>query len=93
MIDYDSFSRCHLTDIFFRFSRGSKRVKPIWLLNSIKLILLCCYDLNCEKNSYRLLSLKFKNLEAEDHTGLVTEKLTRCFFYTDVTGKSQGPSN
>ena len=33
MIDYDSFSRCHLTDIFFhltdiffRFSRGSKRV-------------------------------------------------------------------
>ena len=27
MIDYDSFSRCHLTDIFFRFSRGSKRVK------------------------------------------------------------------
>ena len=25
MIDYDSFSRCHLTDIFFRFSRGSKR--------------------------------------------------------------------
>ena len=27
MIDYDSFSRCHLTDIFFRFSRRSKRVK------------------------------------------------------------------
>ena len=27
MIDYDSFSRCHLKDIFFRFSRGSKRVK------------------------------------------------------------------
>ena len=26
MIDYDSFSRCHLADIFFRFSRGSKRV-------------------------------------------------------------------
>ena len=26
MIDYDSFSRCYLTDIFFRFSRGSKRV-------------------------------------------------------------------
>ena len=26
MIDYDSFSRCHLTEIFFRFSRGSKRV-------------------------------------------------------------------
>ena len=27
MIDYDSFSLCHLTDIFFRYSRGSKRVK------------------------------------------------------------------
>ena len=27
MIDYDSFSRCHLTDIFFRHSHGSKRVK------------------------------------------------------------------
>ena len=27
MIDYDSFSHCHHADIFFRFSRGSKRVK------------------------------------------------------------------
>ena len=27
MIDYDSFSHCHLTDIFFRYFRGSKRVK------------------------------------------------------------------
>ena len=27
MIDYDSFSHCNLMDIFFRFSRGSKRVK------------------------------------------------------------------
>ena len=27
MIDYDSFSRYHLMDIYFRFSRGSKRVK------------------------------------------------------------------
>ena len=27
MTNYDSFSHCHLTDIFFRFSRGSKRVK------------------------------------------------------------------
>ena len=27
MIDYDSFSHCHLTDIFFRYLRGSKRVK------------------------------------------------------------------
>ena len=25
--DYDSFSHCHLTDIFFRYFRGSKRVK------------------------------------------------------------------
>ena len=25
--DYDSFSRCHLRDIFFRFSRGSVTVK------------------------------------------------------------------
>ena len=31
MIDYDSFSRCHLTDIFFRFSRGRKRVKYLQL--------------------------------------------------------------
>ena len=32
MIDYDSFSRCDLTDIFFRYSRGSKRVNFIrWL--------------------------------------------------------------
>ena len=29
MIDYDSFSRCHPMDIFFRFSRGSKRVKHL----------------------------------------------------------------
>ena len=27
MIDYDSFSHCHLTDIFFRYFRASKRVK------------------------------------------------------------------
>ena len=27
MIDYDSFSHCHLTDNFFRYFRGSKRVK------------------------------------------------------------------
>ena len=25
--DYDSFLRCHFADIFFHFSRGSKRVK------------------------------------------------------------------
>ena len=28
MIDYDSFSHCHLTDNFFRYFRGSKRVNP-----------------------------------------------------------------
>ena len=27
MTNYDSFSHCHLTDIFFRYSRGSERVK------------------------------------------------------------------
>ena len=27
MIDYDSFSHCHLTDIFFRYSLESERVK------------------------------------------------------------------
>ena len=26
MIDYDNFSHCHLTDIFFRYFRGSERV-------------------------------------------------------------------
>ena len=34
MIDYDSFSRCHLTDIFFRYSRGSKRVKDVMMQNT-----------------------------------------------------------
>ena len=36
MIDYDSFSRCHLTDIFFCFSRGSKRVKMVFLKLEMK---------------------------------------------------------
>ena len=27
MIDYDSFSRCHLTDIFFAFHAGAKELK------------------------------------------------------------------
>ena len=26
MIDYDSFSRCHLTDIFFAFHAGAKEL-------------------------------------------------------------------
>ena len=30
MIDYDSFSRCHLTDIFFRFSRRAKELTLLW---------------------------------------------------------------
>ena len=36
MIDYDSFSLCHLKDIFFRFSRGSKRVKAESLLANLR---------------------------------------------------------
>ena len=36
MIDYDSFSRCHLTDIFFRFSRVSKRVKGRHFFNNLR---------------------------------------------------------
>ena len=27
MIDYDSFSRCHLTDIFFAFHAGAKELR------------------------------------------------------------------
>ena len=29
MIDYDSFSRCHLTDIFFAFYAGAKELTNI----------------------------------------------------------------
>ena len=29
MIDYDSFSRCHLTDIFFAFHAGAKELKGL----------------------------------------------------------------
>ena len=39
MIDYDSFSCCHLTDIFFRFSRGSERVN---LYFSSKTLIVYC---------------------------------------------------
>ena len=41
MIDYDSFSRCHLTDIFFSFSRGSKRVKVSLQLDESIDVSLC----------------------------------------------------
>ena len=41
MIDYDSFSRCHLTDIFFRFSRGSKRVKTQKNKNDLLRLFVC----------------------------------------------------
>ena len=29
MIDYDSFLRCHLTDIFFAFHAGAKELKQL----------------------------------------------------------------
>ena len=38
MFDYDSFSHCHLTDIF-RYFRGSKRVK-LFLLSQNIIVLL-----------------------------------------------------
>ena len=49
MIDYDSFSRCHLTDIFF-YSRGSTRVKDRQaLLHNTRVV----YKLNCScRQSY-----------------------------------------
>ena len=37
--DYDSFSHCHLTDIFFRFSGGSKRVKDANIVKSNRIAL------------------------------------------------------
>ena len=39
MIDYDSFSRCHLTDIFFAFHAGAKELKNgMALLNPSSLV-------------------------------------------------------
>ena len=40
MIDYDSFSRCHLTDIFFAFHAGAKELKKLESLDQPG-ILLC----------------------------------------------------
>ena len=40
MIDYDSFSRCHLTDIFFAFHAGAKELKESAVLISRKAILI-----------------------------------------------------
>ena len=31
MIDYDSFSRCHLTDIFFAFHEGAKELMKVFV--------------------------------------------------------------
>ena len=33
--DYDSFSHCHLTDIFFRYFRGSQRVNSSIILHTV----------------------------------------------------------
>ena len=37
MIDYDSFSRCHLTDIFFAFHVGAKELSTVNRKNRKKL--------------------------------------------------------
>ena len=37
MIDYDSFSRCHLTDIFFAFHAGVKELKVVVVLLNCKI--------------------------------------------------------
>ena len=39
MTNYDSFLHCHLTDIFFRYSRGSKRVKIPYFSYFLKVVL------------------------------------------------------
>ena len=46
MIDYDSFPRCHLTDIFFRFSRGSKRVNPNLGIGSSVVFLFITFEVH-----------------------------------------------
>ena len=35
MIDYDSFWRCHLTDIFFAFHVGAKELRSIIMLSCL----------------------------------------------------------
>ena len=46
MIDYDSFLHCHLTDIFFRYFRGSERVKfCVLVINQSILLTLSCWIL------------------------------------------------
>ena len=39
MIDYDSFSRCHLTDIFFAFHAGAKELRVRVGVRAVVLIL------------------------------------------------------
>ena len=53
MIDYDSFSRCHLTDIFFRFSRGSKRVKFLSKHSNFRLPLGLTRGIFCRDTALR----------------------------------------
>ena len=63
MIDYDSFSRCHLTDIFFLlFTQEQKRYNPflnvLLLFNKMvkRYELLRFYQMRkTEKNAFRLL--------------------------------------
>ena len=52
MIDYDSFSRCHLTDIFFDFYAGAK-----------ELILITCHLFGTSDKSTKFGFLKRKTFE------------------------------
>ena len=37
MIDYDSFSHCHLMDIFFAIHAGAKELNTAWIINCSKI--------------------------------------------------------
>ena len=43
MIDYDSFSRCHLTDIFFAIFAGAKEINPKVIIDLIFFVLVLCF--------------------------------------------------
>ena len=59
MIDYDSFSRCHLTDIFFAFHAGAKELMIILLKESLRL-----YEQTIEIiTDVHLATLFFENLK------------------------------
>ena len=82
MTNYDSFSLCHLTDIFFRYSRRSKRVK-VSLLQSCRVFVH-------EKNDVtRLIHKAFLEFEKDDSAAASGKTLAanntqnakpRCFF-------------